>query len=215
MTEPANRRSPAVQQALAAFDDYLARAPGGTLLPSERELAKRFGVSRTTLRSAIARLALEGRLEVRHGLGTFVTSPVAGGAAADSFSPRDDARCDPKEIAEIYALLTVELTRLAAERAKSGALEDVAAAVAGGGGAFIAAIAVASGNSCATTLIERLQQTVLANGQRLEDHSPTGGELLLAMRRTVHAAIAESDPHAAAGAMALYMANWRRSAGLG
>ena len=45
-------------------------------LPSEPLLAKRFDISRMTLRRAIGVLVDEGYLEVRHGAGTFVTDRV-------------------------------------------------------------------------------------------------------------------------------------------
>ena len=47
----------------------------GDRLPSERELAKQFGVSRMTLRQAIQTLADEGILERKIGSGTYVTAP--------------------------------------------------------------------------------------------------------------------------------------------
>jgi DNA-binding FadR family transcriptional regulator len=52
-------------------------APGGAL-PSERDLALRFGVSRDTVRDAIRALADAGFLESRRGRygGTFVSEPV-------------------------------------------------------------------------------------------------------------------------------------------
>ena len=50
---------------------------GGDRLPPERELAGTFGVSRVTLREAIAALRDAGLLESRrgHGGGTFVVAP--------------------------------------------------------------------------------------------------------------------------------------------
>ncbi|HEX3778181.1 MAG TPA: GntR family transcriptional regulator [Pseudonocardiaceae bacterium] len=47
----------------------------GAILPAERELAERFGVSRITLRQAVGELVLEGRLVRRQGSGTFVSPP--------------------------------------------------------------------------------------------------------------------------------------------
>ncbi len=47
----------------------------GRQLPAEIELAKEFGVSRPTLREAIKHLSLLGLIEVRHGQGSFVTTP--------------------------------------------------------------------------------------------------------------------------------------------
>jgi GntR family transcriptional regulator len=47
----------------------------GTAVPTERELAERFGTSRTTVRQAIGELVVEGRLERTQGRGTFVAQP--------------------------------------------------------------------------------------------------------------------------------------------
>jgi DNA-binding GntR family transcriptional regulator len=44
--------------------------PGARL--AEEELAREFGVSRTPLRRVLSRLEVEGLLESRHGVGTFV-----------------------------------------------------------------------------------------------------------------------------------------------
>ncbi|CAN5894046.1 FadR/GntR family transcriptional regulator [soil metagenome] len=46
----------------------------GSRLPTERELADQFGVSRTVVRDAIKTLAGRGFLQVRHGSGIFVTT---------------------------------------------------------------------------------------------------------------------------------------------
>lgn len=45
-------------------------------LPSERELMDRFGVSRMTVRHALADLVQRGRIYRVHGVGTFVAEPV-------------------------------------------------------------------------------------------------------------------------------------------
>lgn len=49
--------------------------PPGSLMPTERELAGRFGTSRTTVRQAIAELIVDGRLAHTQGSGTFVAQP--------------------------------------------------------------------------------------------------------------------------------------------
>jgi GntR family transcriptional regulator len=49
--------------------------PVGAKLPSEEELIREFGVSRTTIRVTIQNLKLQGLLEIRRGRGTFVKSP--------------------------------------------------------------------------------------------------------------------------------------------
>lgn len=49
----------------------------GDVLPPERELAQRFGVSRGSVRDAIRSLELIGLLEPRQGMGTVVREPPA------------------------------------------------------------------------------------------------------------------------------------------
>ncbi|MDR7465242.1 MAG: GntR family transcriptional regulator [Armatimonadota bacterium] len=49
----------------------------GSRLPSEQELVARFGVSKMTVRQAIAELVKEGFVRRDHGRGTFVTRPRA------------------------------------------------------------------------------------------------------------------------------------------
>ena len=47
----------------------------GDRLPAERELAELAGMSRMTARQALAQLERNGEIVVRHGIGTFVSSP--------------------------------------------------------------------------------------------------------------------------------------------
>lgn len=65
----------AVDQAHDALLAFVRAAPLGTRLPSERDLVQRLGVSRSTLRDALGRLAYLGLIEVRHGGGAFVREP--------------------------------------------------------------------------------------------------------------------------------------------
>lgn len=53
----------------------IADLPAGAAVPTERELAERFGTSRTTVRQAIAELVVDGKLERIQGSGTFVARP--------------------------------------------------------------------------------------------------------------------------------------------
>ncbi len=50
----------------------------GERLPSQHEMAKQFGVSLTTLRSAVDLLEQRGLVRSAHGLGTFAQSPEPG-----------------------------------------------------------------------------------------------------------------------------------------
>ena len=47
----------------------------GDQLPPERVLSEQHGISRMTVRQAVASLVREGALVARHGLGTFVAEP--------------------------------------------------------------------------------------------------------------------------------------------
>lgn len=57
----------------------------GERLPTERELAEQFGVSRPTLREALIALEMQGMIEARHGMGIYVTraQPPLASAAYD------------------------------------------------------------------------------------------------------------------------------------
>jgi len=61
----------------------------GQRLPSERELAQTFGVSRPTVREAIIALELDGLVEVRLGSGVYVTNrhPPGGIEGAKDIGP--------------------------------------------------------------------------------------------------------------------------------
>lgn len=61
-----------VQIAKQLEQEVLSRYAPGDGLPSEAELAQRFGVNRHTLRRAVDELVDAGLLERRHGLGIFV-----------------------------------------------------------------------------------------------------------------------------------------------
>jgi DNA-binding FadR family transcriptional regulator len=47
----------------------------GHRLPTEQQLADRFGVSRNVVREAVAQLRADGLVEARQGVGAFVLAP--------------------------------------------------------------------------------------------------------------------------------------------
>lgn len=81
----------------------------GTLLPTERDLADRFAVSRTTVRQALAELVVEGRLERTQGSGTYVSEPKLiqlrqlSSFTADMGERRADARSKVLDISRVAA----------------------------------------------------------------------------------------------------------------
>ena len=71
----------------AELREQLRNEPPDIRLPTERELAERFQVSRMTVRQALDQLEAEGRVERVRGSGTFTRLPtVAMGPALTSFS---------------------------------------------------------------------------------------------------------------------------------
>ena len=81
----------------------------GAVLPTERDLADRFAVSRTTVRQAIAELVVEGRLERTQGSGTYVSEPKLiqlrqlSSFTADMGERRADARSEVLDISRVPA----------------------------------------------------------------------------------------------------------------
>ena len=72
---PGPGRRPARYRTIAASIAERIKAedlPAGSLLPSETDLAETFGVTRMTVRQALAGLAGAGLIERRHGRGTIV-----------------------------------------------------------------------------------------------------------------------------------------------
>lgn len=84
--------------------------PGTPL--SEIELAERLGVSRTPLRAALARLALEGLVDTSRGR-TGVVSEVSAASVTELF--------------ELREALETQAARLAARRRDPGVFDDLAA----------------------------------------------------------------------------------------
>lgn len=72
---PEHGRVPAHYAVKVKLLEVIGKAGFGEVLPAERELADRFGVSRLTLRQAVTQLMLDGRLRRRQGSGTYVTAP--------------------------------------------------------------------------------------------------------------------------------------------
>ncbi len=83
---PSSRLSDRVAERLRALISERGLRPGDRL-PAERALAVELGISRTSLREAIARLASQGLLTARVGGGTYVHLPTAVHAATDPLLP--------------------------------------------------------------------------------------------------------------------------------
>lgn len=108
-------RSPAdtrklYQQVAAAIAEGVAagRYRPGQRLPSERDLAEEFGVSRPTIREAMLALEIRGMVEARHGSGIYVAD------APPDPAPAPELDIGAFELTEARALFEPEAAALAA-----------------------------------------------------------------------------------------------------
>jgi GntR family transcriptional repressor for pyruvate dehydrogenase complex len=102
----------------------------GDQLPAERELAQRFGVSRTAVREAVKALREKGLVEAYSGKGTFITD---GTTQAVRQSLDLMAKIGQPEgsnhLAEVRAILEPEIAALAATRIQEPELATMREAV--------------------------------------------------------------------------------------
>jgi len=203
--------------------------PVNSRLPTEQSMTEQYGVSRTVVREAIARLKSEGLVETRQGSGTVVRDP----AGADAFrlgqgDPR--AAGDPAQgvlrILELRRGIEAEMAALAAERRSAAdmaqiqqALRAISGAVkAGGDGvredlALHMAISHAAHNVHYTELLGLLTRA-LHDAIRLTRGNEARRADLAAQVLAEHEAICEAirarDPAAARTAAFLHMHNTAR-----
>ncbi len=90
---------------------WSGRFPPGTILPAERELSELIGVTRTTLREVLQRLARDGWLTIQHGKPTKVNNfwETSGLNILETL-----ARLDEKGISELVDHLLAARTNLSA-----------------------------------------------------------------------------------------------------
>jgi GntR family transcriptional regulator, transcriptional repressor for pyruvate dehydrogenase complex len=94
----------------------------GDRLPSESGLAERFGVSRTIVREALARLSSDGITEARRGAGSFVKSRPSDRLSA--YMPWTEMPTTMGSY-EVRLVLEAEAARLAAQRRSAEAMADI------------------------------------------------------------------------------------------
>ena len=94
------------------------RLEAGDRLPSERQLAEAFGVSRVTVRDAIRVLQARGLMEVKVGVsgGAFVTAPSADVLGERLTDVLTMSTITPDEVAETRLVMELGILDLALER---------------------------------------------------------------------------------------------------
>lgn len=88
----------------------------GQSLPSAQAIAAQYGVSQTVVRDAVRRLAAKGLVEVRHGLGAFVTESGQAGLQESLRLALRRHRVSRREVRELRTIVEVQTAGLAAAR---------------------------------------------------------------------------------------------------
>jgi GntR family transcriptional regulator, transcriptional repressor for pyruvate dehydrogenase complex len=182
----------------------------GDRLPGERDLARRLGVSRTTIRQATVALQTQGVLEVRHGGGTFLASLDRRTPAVERVVER---RRRLPAVLEARRALEVPIAAHAAARRTDDDLRAIDAALdrmreevaeeqigLGGDRAFHDAVTAAAHNPVLADLMATLAEAIAET--RTESLSQAGRPpRSLADHEAIAAAISRGDADAAAAAM--------------
>jgi GntR family transcriptional repressor for pyruvate dehydrogenase complex len=191
------------------------RLTPGSRLPPEHALTAAFGVSRATLREAIAALRLEGLIEARQGSGTYVVAPTTRQIFrinATELRARDDIL----RLVELRLGIEVEAASLAAERRTKNdlnrmdaLLDRMDAAISHGDSAvdfdfeFHRAIADATKNAHFRDFLDFLGPLVIPRGTVAHSLMQPGTDARVYLRRiqaehrAIQAAIVSGDPAAA------------------
>ena len=183
----------------------------GTRLPSERDLAASFKVSRPTIREAMIALEIRGLVESRHGSGIYVTEHPPSQMGAD------DLDIGAFELTEARRLFEGEAAALAATTITDEQLDELDAIVAemvkensrkqAGEMAdrrFHVAIAQATRNTAIATVVENLWDIRYKSPlcrHMLERARSVGVQPLIGEHRRILAALRKRDPKAARSAM--------------
>jgi GntR family transcriptional regulator, transcriptional repressor for pyruvate dehydrogenase complex len=185
----------------------------GDVLPPERELAQRFGVSRSSVRDAIRSLELIGLLEPQQGRGTVVCEPSADAVVGPLTAVILQKRELVRELLEVRKTVEPPLARRAAEHITGlqiheleELLERQSSRVSNGELAieednqFHYLIARAADNAVLLHIVDVLMETL---HETREKSLQTGGrpQKSLAGHRRILAALKRRDPAASEKAM--------------
>lgn len=196
-----------------------ALAPGDKL-PTEKQLAEQYGVSRAVVREAIARLKSEGYVASRQGAGAFVVARpgqtsfrMTPGDLRHAFELRGAIevaaaelaarRCQPQDLVAIraaFAAMQAALAAPGAEAAQSGVVSD---------DAFHAAIAAATHNPLIQRFLDFLAHQFSETRQLTWAGlplKPGNAAAAQAEHAALLAALEAADPIAAAAAARAHVA---------
>ncbi|RJG27483.1 FadR/GntR family transcriptional regulator [Massilia cavernae] len=198
----------------------------GDKLPTESEIMRLQGVSRTVVREAISHLQAAGLVETRHGIGTFVLEPPPAGMLGLDPNTVITMR-DVLAILELRISLETEAAGLAASRRTDEQLQQLRAALDSfeacvrTGGETVASdqqfhlmIAQASSNRYFHDILGHLGKNIIPrarlNSARLAQEDPViYMERVINEHEDIFNAIARKDPESARAAMRTHLSNSR------
>ena len=190
----------------------------GDQLPAERDLAQRFGVSRTAVREAVKTLREKGLVEAYSGRGTFVTNGTSQAIRQSlDLMIRINQQEGSAHLAELRQVLEPEIAALAAPRIEEQLLSTMREAVAvmdrnlhdpdvyvEADLDFHLALAEAMGNPLILSLLDSI--VGLLREQRSRIFNVTGGpERGQFHHKRILAAIEKRDPKLAREAMRAHL----------
>lgn len=198
----------------------------GDKLPTESEIMRGYGVSRTVVREALSRLQANGLVETRHGIGTFVLEPVLG--TGFRIDPADIATAiDVLAVLELRVSLETEAAGLAAQRRTEAqlaemrlALDALEASTGGEGDSvspdfrFHLMIASATGNRYFADIMSHMGATLIPRA-RIGSSPRALQDMPAYLRRVnreheeIYDAIARRDAESARAAMRVHLTNSR------
>ncbi len=216
-TQEANSAEPRLYRVVSNRIEELIKAENiqaGERLPSERDLATKLGVSRTSLREALIALELGGVVDVRGGSGVYVSEQATPQAEVPPVGP------GPFEVLAARRMIEVEIAALAAKQATDAQIDAILAAVEemerhhddrseneAADRNFHLAIARATGNSAMVGVIDYLWAQRGTLWHKLKEHFQTEElrKQTLTDHRDILAAIASHDVSGARQAMRVHL----------
>jgi GntR family transcriptional repressor for pyruvate dehydrogenase complex len=127
------RTSRLYEQIVQQIEDSILKGTlkTGDQLPAERDLAQRFGVSRTAVREAVKALREKGLVEAYSGRGTFITDGTSQAVRQSlDLMVKIGQPEGSQYLAELRAILEPEIAALAAARAQESDMTTMREAVA-------------------------------------------------------------------------------------
>lgn len=211
-SQPRVRRSTYIANHLRNMIFTGALKPGDRL-PTEEQLCKHFGVSRTTLRESVQMLRVSGLLDVTPGRGSFIRLPDPSTLMKDLALLGQYSTMNPSDISALRALLEVEMVRHACEAtsdakkllqgnviSRQGTAEEIEATER----AWHLAIAKMAGNELSVTMLEALlSMQRVERIKRFEDADEVMRTMGVQIR--LNSAIMESDKNMAIRVVSSYL----------